>query len=303
MTELERRYRRLLAWYPRDHRERNGEEMLGVLLAGSAGRTRPGFRAAADVLWGAVRLHARRVAAVDGGVRPGDVLAVVGLLGPLVLLTGATTGLHEIGWWIKADALWDMPWATQFPDAPVWVLWAVVAALTLFTGLRRVAAAVAWVATSVSLLLEVGLDHVWGTGVNTGWVLLGALTATALTWSPGPVRGRELLPGRAVPTLVATVVAAVVLGVLVGEVVGFAVLVLGCAAACGGGSRTGRRAALLLLLPVVTTVSAFALYWVLPPPTTPVDDVLLRCPPMLLALLVLGVPAFVDRRRPDRPVT
>ncbi|WP_033430835.1 hypothetical protein [Saccharothrix syringae] len=304
MTELERRYRRLLALYPRDHRERHGEEMLDVLLAGSAGRARPGPRAAADVLWGAVRLHLRRVAAVDGGLVPGDVPAVVALLGPLALLTGVTTGLHEIAWWIKAGALWDMPWATQFPDAPLWVVWAAVAVLVLFTRLRRVAAAGAWAATAGSLLLETAWDRFWGTGYNTGWVLLGALTAAALTWSPGPARGRELLPGRAVPVMIATVVAAVALGVLVGGGLQFPVLVAGTVAACCHGTRTGRRAALVLALPAVSTLSAFALMvWVLPPPTTPVDGTLIRCLPVLLALLALGFPALVRRRRADQPLT
>ena len=33
MSRLERRYRRLLAWYPARHRRTYGEEMIGVLLA------------------------------------------------------------------------------------------------------------------------------------------------------------------------------------------------------------------------------------------------------------------------------
>ncbi|MGP4104037.1 hypothetical protein [Nonomuraea sp. KM90] len=42
MSPLEARYRRLLAAYPRDHRARHEEEMIGVLLAGARfGRTRP----------------------------------------------------------------------------------------------------------------------------------------------------------------------------------------------------------------------------------------------------------------------
>ena len=38
MTEtggLERRYRRLLAWYPRPFRREQGDEMLAVLMAGA----------------------------------------------------------------------------------------------------------------------------------------------------------------------------------------------------------------------------------------------------------------------------
>ncbi|MFT7837682.1 hypothetical protein Q5530_16205 [Saccharothrix sp. BKS2] len=103
-TGLERRYRRLLAWYPRDHRERNGEEMLAVLLAGAGGRTRPGPRESADLLRGAARLHLRRVVAADGGVEPGGVLAVVSLLGPVALPAGATGSRPS---WRSAPPRWS----------------------------------------------------------------------------------------------------------------------------------------------------------------------------------------------------
>ncbi len=45
MSTLERRYRRLLAWYPADYRRIYGEEMLGVLMAAAAARGggRPGL--------------------------------------------------------------------------------------------------------------------------------------------------------------------------------------------------------------------------------------------------------------------
>jgi hypothetical protein len=65
--DLADRYRRLLAWYPRDHRERHGEEMLGVLLAGAEDRTRPSRKETADLLLGALRLHLRRTVGMDGG--------------------------------------------------------------------------------------------------------------------------------------------------------------------------------------------------------------------------------------------
>ncbi|MGW4400070.1 hypothetical protein ACWEHA_32680 [Amycolatopsis nivea] len=42
MSDLERRYRRLLALYPRAHRAAHGEEMLGVLLDGAGSRSTPG---------------------------------------------------------------------------------------------------------------------------------------------------------------------------------------------------------------------------------------------------------------------
>jgi len=109
VSGVERRYRLLLALYPRDHRDHKGEEMLGVLLAAAGDRSRPGWREYADLLWGAARLHLRRVVAADGSVDPRDVLAIVSLLAPMALLAGATTGLHELAWWVRAGALGDYP--------------------------------------------------------------------------------------------------------------------------------------------------------------------------------------------------
>jgi hypothetical protein len=53
---LERRYRRLLAWYPRAYRRENGEEILAVLLACARnGQQRPGLVESADLIKGAMR--------------------------------------------------------------------------------------------------------------------------------------------------------------------------------------------------------------------------------------------------------
>lgn len=47
--------------YPRDHRARHQEEMLGVLLAAARpGRRHPDLAELADLLRGALRMHARR---------------------------------------------------------------------------------------------------------------------------------------------------------------------------------------------------------------------------------------------------
>lgn len=307
MSGLERRYRRLLAWFPRDHRERHGEEMLAVLVAGAGDRTRPSWRETADLLWAAVRLHLRRVVAADGGVDARDVLAVVSLLAPLALLSGAATGLHEVAWFVKAGALGDMPWSTQFPDAPVWVLWGVVAVLVL-RGRTRAAAVVAWAAVVVSVLVAVYLPHQhWWTAMDAGWILVGLLTAVALTWSPGPARGRELVGGRAVLVMAVTVAATVALGVLgsrvpVVELLRFAVVIGGTVVACGRRSRVGRRAALILLLPTVTMVLGTAqLLIALRMPASLEVAVFYGLP--VVALLALGGLPRRIRRRPDRPVT
>lgn len=57
-TQLERRYRRLLAWYPQAFREEHEEEMLVVLMAGDRdGRRGPGLADSADLIRTAIRLR------------------------------------------------------------------------------------------------------------------------------------------------------------------------------------------------------------------------------------------------------
>jgi hypothetical protein len=57
---LERGYRRLLAWYPPAFRRKNGEELLAVLMAGAPdGQRRPGLAASADLISSGVWMRLR----------------------------------------------------------------------------------------------------------------------------------------------------------------------------------------------------------------------------------------------------
>ncbi|TDV44961.1 hypothetical protein [Actinophytocola oryzae] len=260
MSGLERRYRRLLALYPRDHRESTADEMLGVLLAAAGDRTRPGWRDTADLLWGALRLHLRRIVAADGGVDSRDVLAVVSLLGPVAMLAGAAAAVHEVAWWLKAGALFRMWWQAQIPGAPVWLIWIVVAVLAARR--RRIAAAVgAWAAVLVQLALNVSSPYyiVEWHGMDAGWVLLGVLTAAALTFSPGPARGLALVRWRGFAVMACAVVASIALAVLAHGIryvdpAALAVVGAGGLVACGRRSRVGRRVGLVLMLPFMAVV-------------------------------------------------
>jgi hypothetical protein len=101
-TRLERRYRRLLAFYPKAFRREHEEEMLSVLMAAAAdGRQRPRLAEAADLLGNALFAQLRRVSL------PGPweyaharlmlpVRAAIG--GWLLLLTGILYGYGD-GWW------------------------------------------------------------------------------------------------------------------------------------------------------------------------------------------------------------
>src|ERR1700722_20308250 len=84
---LERRYRRLLAWYPADYRAANEQDMLGVALARyELGRRWPDVAEAVNVIASGVR------ARLGAGWRvPAwrDAAAVVSILGPILLATAA----------------------------------------------------------------------------------------------------------------------------------------------------------------------------------------------------------------------
>jgi hypothetical protein len=57
-AQLERRYRRLLACYPRAYRRENEEEILAVLLAcAHGGQHRSGLAVSADLIRGAIRMR------------------------------------------------------------------------------------------------------------------------------------------------------------------------------------------------------------------------------------------------------
>ena len=84
---LERRYRRLLTWFPTEHRRVYGEEMIGVLLASApAGESPPGRAEILDLVGGGLRARLRRVRTGEGNPAWRDALAVFSVVAPVVLL-------------------------------------------------------------------------------------------------------------------------------------------------------------------------------------------------------------------------
>jgi hypothetical protein len=282
---LSDRYRRLLAWYPKDHRDRHGEEMLDVLLAGAGDRDRPSRKETVDVLRGALRLHLRRAMGADGGINHRDVLAIVSLLGPIVMLAGAVTVVETVHPMLLRDPILDPRMLLiMMPEAPWFAMWFVVAMLSLFR-LRKTAAVGAWLTMLMFVPIASLSYHLyWNhTAEYAGWLLLGLLTAAALTWSPGPVRGWELVGRRRVVVLAAAVVASVLLVLksfgdyvvlsmpldwmievhgafrMTLWFVALALLVAGALVAGGVRTREGRRAALMLSVPVMVSLISFVL--------------------------------------------
>jgi hypothetical protein len=91
---LERRYRRVLACYPKAFRRENGEEILAVLLATAGeGQQRPGLAESADLIRSALRMHLGLSRA------PGPVRAAARLmcLGAVLTLADAVTVLVTLG--------------------------------------------------------------------------------------------------------------------------------------------------------------------------------------------------------------
>jgi hypothetical protein len=94
-ARLERRYRRLLACYPRAFRRENEEEILAVLLAcAQEGQQRPGLAASADMIKGAVQVWLRPAPGQPHSVRIAIRLVCAGAVAQLatMLMIVATTG-------------------------------------------------------------------------------------------------------------------------------------------------------------------------------------------------------------------
>jgi len=307
----EQHYRRLLRLYPQDHRATHGEEMLGVLMAANGG-----WRDDLNLIGGAVALHSRRVFNLDGGVPLRDVLAIVSLLGPILLLAGAASDLHEIAWWIKGGDLAGLPYE-QIPEAPAWGAWLVVTVLALF-GLRRLAALMAWVASATLLVIisEVRWNYA-GDPSNVGWMLLGVFTAISLTWSAGPRRGLELVGRRGILFALAGVTTSILLfaitpslywvsflAYLLGPWLSLAALALACYLACTRvpHRRTGRHAAFLLAVPVLSDASQYVLTEIVGPPLfwiPIVENTLFYGIPLLIVLAGNGILGRIKQSLPS----
>jgi hypothetical protein len=192
LSALEHRYRRLLRWYPADHRRRHGEEMLGVLLAAAEpGQERPAPRDTADLLAGAVRVRLRRMLRLPEQDRR-DALALAAVTAPLLLMTAMLVqGIMLV----------------RFSPTPEWALYTVsvllsvpVAVLAL-RGARRPAAVLAWLLFGAVVAFHaVGIvERPQGIGQMTLVLqvgmptLLSLVTALLLSAPSDPARGRELI--------------------------------------------------------------------------------------------------------------
>ncbi|HUQ57637.1 hypothetical protein [Lentzea sp.] len=147
MSNLERRYRRLLGVLPRWYRQDREEEMVGIFLADRTDDLDlehgwPGWGETWAVLGLAVRTHLAAGAALGGGVRwRGEVVRALGMIGLLV-------GLLQAGASVTGSGL-------SGPGSGMLVLnlVPVAAFVALLAGKRTTAKVLAFVAVATGLLL------------------------------------------------------------------------------------------------------------------------------------------------------
>jgi hypothetical protein len=278
-VNLEDRYRRLLAWYPKEHRALHEEEMVVVLLAAAApGRDRPSARETFDLLRGAFAIRLRRAVGPVSRRHWRAAFNLAALLAPtwlLVLELGRATAYagHALRYPVMGP---DMALQTLAIALP----YAVIAFLARRNS-RKVAAAVAWgwtvlYAGLVASPPDLGLPPIYvvwdgvlfvGSGFESVLrvVLPACLVAVMLTFAPssGPAQSvaRRLAGWTAV--LLAGAVASTRLPLP--EAGYLPLLVLAVAAVAAVRSPVGRRA--VFIVSPLMSVTLGWLRWVEDPAT------------------------------------
>jgi hypothetical protein len=182
---LERRYRRLLIWFPAEHRREYAEEMIGVLLAStSEGRRRPRLADASDLMAGGLRARLRRRGAGLSDARWPDALAVCSVALPVTLLAA-----------LAVNYLWNLLPPLDFYGVSDFYLPALALALPPLIALRyrRTAAVAALVAAAWFWFLLLGPLTVWIDGLEASYCVALLVQVITLAGSPGPRRAAAIM--------------------------------------------------------------------------------------------------------------
>ncbi|MEU7984614.1 hypothetical protein AB0B56_07110 [Streptosporangium canum] len=276
MSSLEARYRRLLACYPREHRARHEEEMIGVMLAGAGpGRERPDPREVFDVVRGGMLIRLQRSFGPEAAAHWRDALNIAAIVAPLYLL------VLSLG--SSAPVLWPGTWESAgFLQVVLVLVRLLPYPLILGLALRgsRWAAAGAWIwavaesaiytVSTMEIMKYVGPDAPSVHPLTPGDVALqafpGCVVALLLTLASRPAEGAALIGRRRLlHWSVAAVLLLAALNVFTylfppDDPDGLRVDLALIAMACGVASRTpvGRRA-ILLMVPLLAQLYGMGL--------------------------------------------
>jgi hypothetical protein len=125
---LERRYRRLLAWYPAGYRAASEEEMLGVALARAApGQRWPGLGETVSLVVSGIRLRLRWLLNDLRTDAWGDAAVLFGTIGPVLITTIYAESLSSAA----APGLTGVPERLSFSAIMLAAGWSLVAVAAL----------------------------------------------------------------------------------------------------------------------------------------------------------------------------
>jgi len=183
--QLERGYRRLLAWYPREFRREHGPEILAVLMADAPdGQCRPGLAQSADLircgLWMRLRpsvpRSARTVRAAVWLMCAGAAVSTVNLI--LVLAVTADAKVHHaiLGHRLTATQVRQLNLTTL--GITVLIVFALVPVVLWL-----------WMAWAN------GQGRNWARRLSTGLFVLAGQRPVFGAWATHPVVGALLTPG------------------------------------------------------------------------------------------------------------
>jgi hypothetical protein len=191
VSDLEERYRRLLAWLPWEHRRRYEDEMLGVLLDGAReGQRRPSLADTADLLAAAATLRLHGTARKLGDPRWAEAAAAAGALAVIAMFA---VGLRRFAAFVLAHP--DSPPPLSLHDIFRVLIWAAVV-VAAFAGWRwtAVVGAIAGTAAELAIFGDAnGGDPTFAAAPVAGGLFAAAAMAAAAIRSSWAGLGRRVL--------------------------------------------------------------------------------------------------------------